>query len=40
MNQQLFEYMLEEHGITLLQSDMIEIERIVLEKIKEEEKEG
>jgi len=30
-NQELFDYMLNEHGVTLLESDMMEIERIVME---------
>jgi hypothetical protein len=32
-NQKLFEYMLHEHGVTLLVGDMHEIERIVMEEI-------
>jgi hypothetical protein len=33
--QKLFDYMVNEHGVTLMQSDMQEIERIVLEQKNE-----
>jgi hypothetical protein len=32
MNQTLFDYMKEQHGVTLLQSDIAEIKRIVMEE--------
>jgi len=34
--QKLFDYMKNEHGVTLLETDMIEIERIVKEQTKDE----
>ena len=39
-NQKLFDYMHQEHGVTLLESDMIEIRNIVLEAIKDEEEQS
>ena len=39
-NQKLFDYMHQEHKVTLLESDMIEIRNIVLEAIKDEEEQS
>jgi len=38
MSQKLFNYMLEQHGVTLLETDMQEIERIVAEDLSEKNK--